>query len=311
MKKSTILSICIVLLYQPFSIACINEYRALSGGKIVYKSVTPEFKPSRDLTNKNDLKIKLDQALKTYQENKTIENYSDYAAELIYSGKYKEAEKIYKEIESKYPERYITYSNLGTLYELTGRDKDALALISKGYKINPNSHNGSEWIHIELLKEKVKSNGNDNYFLKNNILSNKGIYFGNELEPLSPKDLEKEQLEEIKEELRIQLQERASFVKPTNILVGQLFFELGNMEAILTDVHKALEMYYLSKKYGYSNSIMENRISHYKKLVEKAKLKENIIEYLPYIVAIALLFLLITFLIPKNMITKIYRHNKK
>lgn len=291
----------VILTYSNPSFSCVNEYRSLIEGNIVYKSVFPRFQPTRDLSNKIELESKLKLAEKNYKKRKTIENYSDYGAELLYSGKYKEAEKIYKEIEKKDKGRYITYSNLGTLYELIGKDKEALDFIQKSYEINSDSHSGSEWIHIEILKEKIKAKGNDKYFLEHNILDNAGYYFGKDVIPSYPKSYTKDDIERTKEELRVQLQERTSFINPQNILVGQLFFELGNMEALVTDVHRALEMYELSEKYGYSNVVMELRKNHFKNLKEKAKFREKLYKYIP---SITILLFLIPLIL---MILLVYR----
>ena len=65
----------------------------------------------------------------------------------------------------KYPNEYVVIANLGTTYELMGNNEKALEYIKKGMKLNPRSHNGSEWIHVESVgsenrhREKPKTIG--------------------------------------------------------------------------------------------------------------------------------------------------------
>lgn len=80
---------------------------------------------------------------------------SDYAWKLAKDGKYKTAQTILASLVLKYPNEYNINANLGTTYELLGKNDLALFYIAKSIKIDPNSHHGSEWLHLNILKEKL------------------------------------------------------------------------------------------------------------------------------------------------------------
>ena len=164
-----------VLLFARYSgLCCMNEYRALVSGVIVYKDISDRLTaPSGRLSteNKKHLLEQLHKVDSIYKITGKLEDYSDYAVMLVYNGEYLRAKAIFIEIESKSPGLYATASNLGTTYELLGQNDLALHWITKAIKINPNSHNGSEWIHVKILEAKIKANGDDKYFLTHNLLS--------------------------------------------------------------------------------------------------------------------------------------------
>jgi len=176
---------------------------------------------------------------------------------LIYLGKYDEAKKILLEIESKQPNIYETSSNLGTLYELTGDNKNALIWIEKALKLNTESHHGSEWIHVAILKKKL------GLISSENILN---LDFGNEETPKT--NLNKEQLQKLVNDLSYQLSERNQFVKPKESIVARLYFDLGNALALNLDLESAIKAYNLSKQYGYKNPILDKRLVSFQEIIK-------------------------------------------
>ncbi|WP_415327410.1 tetratricopeptide repeat protein [Chryseobacterium sp. MMS23-Vi53] len=198
--------------------------------------------------------------LKEYEKTKDIDRYLDYATSLVYLGKYDKAIKIFKEIELKNADKYEVFSNLGTAYELSGDNENALKYISKALAINKESHHGSEWIHIKILEYKL-----GRITLENLLGSN----FGNNEIPETK--LSDEELDKFVEDLSYQLSERTQFVKPTNEIVGKLYFELGNALALHSnsDVENTLEAYEFAKKYGYSNKLLEKRFTYFQNLVKQ------------------------------------------
>jgi len=50
-------------------------------------------------------------------------------------------------LEVEYPGRYSTAANMGTAYELKGDNVKALQWITEGIRRNPDSHEGTEWLH--------------------------------------------------------------------------------------------------------------------------------------------------------------------
>lgn len=204
-----------------------------------------------------------------YRQSDSIAYYSDYGAALVYLGEFQKAKKIYEEIERLSPNLYTTASNLGTIYELIGKPKLALDWIKKSIELNPNSHKGSEWIHIKILEFKI--NNTTDY--SKSIL---GFDFGNTEIPFNKNDYD---LNELENHIRHQLSERSNFVKPENKIVGNIYFDLGNILAQTLDVQSALESYEAAKEYGFETEILNQRIVALEKLTTKATDQKNFIDF--------------------------------
>lgn len=245
--------------------ACINEYRTLLNGKVVMKEGDILI-PSGRFNDNNQpyLKDELYKAENRYKETGSIEDYSDWGALLVYNGNYTLAKSVFISIEAKEPGRYVTASNLGTVYELLGDNDSALYWIKKGYALNPESHQRSEWIHIKILEAKIKANNNPAYYLTHSILN---LDFGNDEIPANKNNM---LLDTVRYHLLIQLNERMSFVKPKDMVVGQLLFDLGNICAITEDVKSGYENFKLAKMYGYENVLMEKRMAVFNRMQYKA-----------------------------------------
>ena len=85
-------------------------------------------------------------------------------------------------------------------------------------------------------------------------------------------------LEELQNHIWHQLRERTTFVKPENEIVGNIYFDLGNILAQTRDVQAALESFEAAKEYGFESDLMTQRIAKFEKLALKAKpnqLKED------------------------------------
>ena len=89
---------------------------------------------------------------------------NDYAAALLFAGRFADAIVVLVQSEKDYPGKYSTASNLGTAYELVGDITNASIWIKKGMERSPGSHEGTEWLHLAILdaKQKLKS---DAYWL--------------------------------------------------------------------------------------------------------------------------------------------------
>jgi tetratricopeptide (TPR) repeat protein len=250
--------------------ACLQETSTLFNGKLLTPDRRPMgFVPSgpyfwADSTNFQKALYELDSLWRT---NKNIDNYSDYGVVLVYLGKYEEALKVFTEIEKLKPGRYATAANLGTTYELLGQNHQAWSWIKKALKIDPASHNNSEWLHLKILDAKIKG---EQYFTTRFLL---GAGFGEDSIPKSK--LSKEQLSGLRDALFYQLHERVSFIKPKDKIMALLLFELGNIIAITNDVTISLDIFDKAKAYGYSSAILDKRYAK-SKILKAQKDKENV-----------------------------------
>jgi tetratricopeptide (TPR) repeat protein len=177
---------------------------------------------------------------------------SDKGLLLILLKRYDEAIDLYLTIEKIQPEKYSTASNLGTAYELIGKNDLALQWIKQAVKINSVSHANSEWIHIKILEAKIKG---EQFITTKNLLN---VDFGTNEEPNST--LDKNELDKLAKALYFQLNERVSFIKPKDKIIAQLLFDLGNVELLRKHNRDAITDYELAKLYGYEAPLVDKRI---------------------------------------------------
>jgi tetratricopeptide (TPR) repeat protein len=250
---------------------CINEYRTLLNGELVFTDADNAAPIGRfNANNKTYLLKKLNEADSIYKLTGKLEDYSDFGSMLVYIGQYLKAKEIFQAIEQKSPGLYRTAANLGTTYELLGQNDSALFWIKRAIKINPNSHKGSEWIHIKILEAKVKANGDEKYLWSHSILS---LDFGDDKIPVNKNHLD---LQNLRDHLYEQLNERMSFTKPKDPIVAQLLFDLGNVCALTMDATSGLQVYQSAKDYGYNSDLFNKRQSYFEKLQLKADFRNKI-----------------------------------
>ncbi len=140
---------------------------------------------------------------------------------------------------------------MGTVYELLGQNKLALQWIKKAVKIDPTSHDHSEWLHVKILEAKIAGE----HLITNQFLI--GTDFGADTLPKTK--LSSEKLQELRNAIYYQLNERVSFIKPKDKIVALLLFELGNICAITDDATSALRIYDRAKEYGYTSEVFDWR----------------------------------------------------
>lgn len=234
--------------------ACLNgETKTLKNGYIIYidyRGIVPHGH-NFDAGVSSKLLFELDSI---YKKTNDIDYLSDKGYVFIVLKKYKEALNLYLNIEKIKPNRYSTASNLGTLYELMGENQKAYDWIKKSIEINPESHKGSEWLHLKILEAKIK-----------NIKDVSGKFlintdFGQEEVPKN--ELSKTELEKLKDALYYQLNERMSFIEPKDNVISVLLFELANIVKIIEKNKTAIEIYERSKEYGLENELINKRLQY-------------------------------------------------
>lgn len=255
MRKYILTAILGCLLSAPLS-ACLNgDTKLLATGERLYEDHEGFVPYGHDFGGNERLKELLVSLEKGYKETKNVDYLSDQGYILILQGKYQEAVDLYKRIESMVPGRYSTASNMGTAYELLGNDKEALRWIEKSVEISSKSHFYSEWIHVSILKAKIKG---EKYYTSQNLIQTD---FGKEDLPKST--LTTEDLEKLRQQIYYQLNERVSFVMPKDKIVAQLFFDLGNISYLMNDKEGARENFQKAKEYGFDDPILKIRTDLY------------------------------------------------
>lgn len=260
-----------------FTLLSIMQVRYICGVKdspppsskdLAYVDDTSEVPYGHQFLNKEKLERYAGVQRYGYYETKDLDFLSNRGYILIVLERYDEAIELFKEIDSIQPGRYSTYSNMGTAFEMTGNTTEALQWIEKALKADPKGHLSSEWIHINILKARIKG--------ARNISSMQliGQDFGNEESPKS--HLTPNELKTLRKQLYDQLNERMSLVKPKDKIVAQLLFDLGNVTFLEGKKKDAMEEYQLAKEYGFDDPILNKRLHLYPSDLSRVDGKEAI-----------------------------------
>jgi tetratricopeptide (TPR) repeat protein len=198
-----------------------------------------------------------EQRVKQWQQNPPAQsdwqNQNYYAAALMHVGENGRAAAILQDVEQHHPGHYHTAANLGTAYELLGKNEDALRWIKEGIKRNPQSHQGSEWLHVRILETKIALQ-KDKDWLKTRSVT--GLDFGTadlaHFPGSYPRGNQGQVLEagQVESALTYQLHERLEFIAPPEAVVSSLLFDLANLHALLHDSQAARPVYEMAWKYG-------------------------------------------------------------
>lgn len=248
----------IVIYFTP-SIACYNESHIIKSGKQTNR-VEPMalFYNEPDKAEAKSFLAKYDLAkIKTYE--KDIQ--SDIAVNLGYLGRYTEALDILKKLQAAHPGDYNITANLGTTYELLGKNELALQFIKKGMELNPDSHEGSEWVHMKILEAKIKMAAVPDWIYKNRVLGT-GVKFDSK---------ETETLNDQAWDVEYQLQERIPFTPFPDALLANVFDELGDLYA----TQQSVELAYISYDFALRNDSSDHFGVKAKMEALKPVLKKN------------------------------------
>ena len=256
--KHIILLLFIILGISFNSNACLNLYYTTD--KEGHTHVLDDLIPRFNINFNNALiERRLIQYLHDMEEEASFEKLSDYAVLLMKAGKIDLALSILQQISYHHPKAYKVAANLGTAYELKGELDSALFYIKKGMELNPNAHDGSEWVHIRVLETKKALQEDDNYLIKNSVLN------------LTEDALK---IEATADQLLIQVQERFPFTPNHDAIMANLFYDLGRCFVETKSLRYAKRFFEISYKYyGGNEAEAKERIAD----VQKLKIKnENI-----------------------------------
>ena len=190
-------------------------------------------------------------AIKQARENPSFDTLNNLAAVLIRHGRLSDAVNLLQFLERKYPGHYETASNIGTAYELMGRNEDALKWIVEGMKRNPEDHFATEWLHVHILNAKL---GRVPTPAPGHSILN--LDFGNDAMPRLPVRLpvgntgKPLSLFDVGNAVRYQLLERIEFVAAPDPMVAGLLLDWANLEFLSGTVESADVLYDAALRYG-------------------------------------------------------------
>ncbi|NHC02884.1 tetratricopeptide repeat protein [Acinetobacter sp. 187] len=177
----------------------------------------------------NELKAFQAKHVKPY----SVQVRNDYAVLLILTGQYQQAIEVLESLERSNPNLPKTAVNLGTAYELKGDLTQARKWIHIGMQRDPNIHEGSEWIHLNILN--AKRNRANVHWLNQHPLLN--LTFGQGYFPkpnhIDQDQITQQQLQSIFDQTQLQLIERKKFVFGHDPIVARVYYDLANIEQSL------------------------------------------------------------------------------
>src|SRR5687767_11260554 len=133
-----------------------------------------------------------------------------------------------------------------------GENQKAYIWIKKSIEINPQSHRGSEWLHLRILEAKIKNlkDVSGQFLINTN--------FGTSSEPKTK--LSKKEVDELTQSVYYQVNERMSFIEPKDKIISILLFEIGNLAELKGENNSALATYRTARLYGYDGDLIVARM---------------------------------------------------
>jgi tetratricopeptide (TPR) repeat protein len=175
---------------------------------------------------------------------------NDYSVALVLEGRTAEALSLLHDLESSNPGDYSTAANLGTAYELSGKNDLALKWIQEGIRRNPNSHEGTEWVHVKILQAKLQQERDPDYWKKHSVL-NLDLSKIDEGDSFFEEGNNRLNAKEVAHAIHYQLQERLQFVRTSDPAVASLLFDYGAIEAATGTVERARELMEMAVEFGF------------------------------------------------------------
>jgi tetratricopeptide (TPR) repeat protein len=277
--KRSLLVLALLAFAAPVVMACINAYGTSLNGQ----TVMTVFESGDDLVDyltkhEGRWHWRLEKArLGRNLEKAPLEQRNDYAAALLHLGEIKPALAILVKIEQERPGLYATATNLGTGYELAGKNEHALSWIRSGIRRNPNSHEGTEWLHVAVLQAKLALANDPRWLHSHSVL---GLDFGSAALPRMPARFPptntgtRGDAVSTRSAIHRQLYERIQFVAARDPIVGDLLFDYANL-IMLTDVLENAEAIYKEAlRYGTTHDdLVRKRLAHTQNILARAKKK--------------------------------------
>lgn len=252
--KKLILFLLILLLNFNQVKACLNYYYTVDSHGHLHPTdpIDRIFNTNFNLQLIESKLLKLEKQLKQKSDYKLL---SDYTVLLMKAGKIKESLTILETLSKYYPNEYQIAANLGTAYELNGELEKAIRYIKRGMKLNPNAHDGSEWVHIKVLETKQKLVHDPTYLVTHSVL---------QLNDKNKND------SAIRAQILIQVKERFPFSPGPNEIMASILMDLGDCYANTHSIEFAKAIYTVAKKYyGSKDKRIDDKINQMLKLRNK------------------------------------------
>lgn len=251
MKYGVLLWFCLGL--NSLTWACLNEYNVnergiendeYAGLPVFYRSFDTAF--ARQEIARVDLTVK---------SNYDYQVLSDAGIQLTKLRRYKEALDLFRWLIHRYPEAYQINANLGTLYEINGQIDSAYFRIRKSLELNPDSHFGSEWVHLAILNVKKRLQRTPDWLLNHQVL---GLGLTDTVPNFSQAH---DQILDTIRQITYQLEERIPFTPDEDLIVANILMELGDLLRIHISVEDAFVAYKMAAHYDPNDVLGTHQIA--------------------------------------------------
>jgi tetratricopeptide (TPR) repeat protein len=257
------------------SYGCANEYGyALDGTKIFTKYFylserMMHFDTPAILKRLGSLKEKVNLGVADFK------TWSDIAANLMKIGRADSSVKILKPLFKQYPEEYNIITNLGTSYELLDELDSALKYISLGFKLNPQSHFGSEWVHVNILQGKIKEKQKPGWMKSNEILNLKNLLHNVDVPN------KRKKVSEMNSEIFYQIRTRVQYTPAPNKTMANILTTLGDFNTRVGTYENALLAYTYALQFHESDAL-RNKVKGKIKILNKLRDANPKLNEIPY-----------------------------
>lgn len=269
------LCLSLFLLAAVPAFGCIQSYETtLQGKKIEVSGLSVTSLDLEKAFADRDATFWRSEQAKLLAKPQTQQTRNDYAVTLIHLGDVAAAMKELRAIEEAHPGIYATAANLGTAYELSGDNVQALQWIRESIRRNSKAHDGTEWVHVAILEAKLAQAKDSSWLDEHSIL---GMDFGPDAKPKAPARYPLNNIgkpvtaKEFESAIFHQLMERMQFVKPRDLYVADLLFDWGNSVALTATIEGARNLYRQSLRYGPRRELLvRRRMAHMQAVLQRA-----------------------------------------
>ena len=153
---------------------------------------------------------------------------------------------------------------------MSGNNAEALHWIKEGIRRNPDSHKGTEWLHVNILEAKIAQQKDADYFKRHSVLELQPQTLGAKI-ILGKREFS---ADEVGRAIQYQLQERLQFVKPPDPAVASLLFDYAAIEAATKTLEPAEDFLRMAVEYGYPSERVQPLLELYDHRIAWGKTKQ-------------------------------------
>ncbi len=174
---------------------------------------------------------------------------SDLVIAHLYAKQFAAGLALSTELVHALPNEYTVVITHAAALELNGKAAEAIPFMKRALDLNSGSHKGSEWIHLNLLKARVRGGVPDPWTLI-------GIDLRPDSAPHAPPDVD---LKQLVKQVHFQVNDRHFFTPENDTLFGALMFAYADLLTLNGYRSQAKAIYEMAHGYGftYSKSLEE------------------------------------------------------